>query len=127
MPFVHITILSGRSPDYTRAVGDAVNRSVIETMNFPKDDRFQVIQEVPDYALQLQERKGERLIMHLVMRTGRSHDQKQAFYQEVTRRLSENPGIPADNVVICFTENQDVDWSFGMGLASFLEGPPPFE
>ena len=126
MPYVQITLLAGRGEDYARAVGEAVNRAVIETMDFPEDDRFQVIQEVPDYALQLQQRSGDRVMMHLVMRQGRSDAQKTAFYRDVTRRLTQDPGIDPANVVICFTENQNVDWSFGMGKASFLEGSLPF-
>jgi len=126
MPYVHITLIAGRGENYARSVGDAVNRAVIESLDFPEDDRFQVIHEVPDYALQLQQRRGERIMMHLVMRAGRGEAQKRAFYHDVTRRLAQNPGIDPANVVICFTENRDVDWSFGGGKASFLEGTLPF-
>ncbi len=76
MPFVQITLLAGRGEGYARAVGDAVNGAVIDTMDFPAEDRFQVIQEVPDYALQLQQRRGDRIMLHLVMRQGRSDAQK---------------------------------------------------
>ncbi|MEX0952132.1 MAG: tautomerase family protein, partial [Gammaproteobacteria bacterium] len=45
MPLVNISILKGKSAAYKKAVADAVNSSVIETMNFPDDDRYQIIHE----------------------------------------------------------------------------------
>jgi phenylpyruvate tautomerase PptA (4-oxalocrotonate tautomerase family) len=122
MPFVTITIPTGRGEQHALAVSNAVNRTVIETMDFPDDDRYQVIHEVPDYALQLQKRSGDRVMMHLVMREGRSDRQKKAFYLAVTRALEADAGISPENVVITFTENRDIDWSFGEGVASFM--PP---
>ena len=123
MPMVTINILKDKGETYARAVGDAVNKAVIATMNFPEDDRYQVINEVPDYALQIQERKGDRAIINLVMRAGRADEAKQAFYQEVVNSLAQNPGIPPENIVINFSENNDIDWSFANGKASFIEEP----
>lgn len=123
MPMVTINILQGKGEAYGRAVADAVNRVVIDTMAFPEDDRYQVINELPEYALQIQERKGDRAIINLVMRSGRSDEAKKAFYRQVAEALSVNPGIPKENIVINFSENKDVDWSFANGKASFLDEP----
>ena len=41
MPFVTINILNGKSKDYIQKVTDTINDAVIETMNFPEDDRYQ--------------------------------------------------------------------------------------
>lgn len=120
MPLVNISILKGKSPAYIKAVGDAVNASVIEKMEFPADDRYQIINQLDPECLQMQQREGDRLMMHLVMRAGRSNKSKQAFYKLVTEKLSENPGIPAENVLITITENHDIDWSFGDGVAQFV-------
>ena len=67
MPLVNISILSGKSPEYIKAVGDSINSAVIETMGFPMDDRYQIIHEVDSERLQLQGRDGDRVMMHLVM------------------------------------------------------------
>jgi phenylpyruvate tautomerase PptA (4-oxalocrotonate tautomerase family) len=120
MPLVNISILKGKSPEYIQAVADAVNSAVIETMNFPDDDRYQTIHQLDSACLQLQKREGDRLMMHLVMRAGRSNKSKQAFYKKVTENLAANPGIPAANVLITITENHDIDWSFGEGIAQFI-------
>jgi len=120
MPLVDISILTGKSPEYIKAVGDSINAAVIETMGFPADDRYQVIHQIDSAQLQLQERGGDRLIMHLVMRAGRGDASKQAFYKKVVENLAANPGIPPENVLITITENHDVDWSFRDGVAQFV-------
>lgn len=120
MPFVNIYILKGKSAEYAQAVGNSINAAVIETMGFPADDRYQVINELDAHCLQLQERSGDRVMMHLVMRAGRSNKSKQAFYKKVTENLAQNPGISPENVLITITENHDIDWSFANGEATFV-------
>ena len=120
MPLVNISILSGKSPEYIKAVGDSINSAVIETMGFPLDDRYQIIHQLDSEQLQLQDREGDRVMMHLVMRAGRSDEAKQAFYQKVVENLAANPGIPPANVMITISENHDIDWSFRNGLAQFI-------
>ena len=123
MPLVNISILSGKSPDYLKAVGDGINAAVIETMGFPPDDRYQIIHQLDSEQLQLQDRDGDRVLMHLVMRAGRSSESKQAFYKKVVENLAANPGIPPENVMITISENHDIDWSFRDGLAQFVVAP----
>ena len=120
MPLVTISILKGKSPDYIKAVADGINSAVIETMGFPDDDRYQVIHELDSHSLQLQTRDEDRVIMHLVMRAGRSNKAKQAFYAKVVKNLEQNPGIKPANVLISITENHDIDWSFRDGIAQFV-------
>ena len=123
MPLVNISILSGKSPEYIKAVGDGINSAVIETMGFPQDDRYQIIHQINPDSLQIQGRDGDRVMMHLVMRAGRSNESKQAFYKKVVENLAANPGIPSENVVITITENHDIDWSFRDGVAQFIGYP----
>ncbi|MFW1677854.1 tautomerase family protein [Pontibacter sp. JAM-7] len=120
MPLVNISILKGKSPEYINAVADGINSAVIETMGFPDDDRYQIIHELEPHCLQLQTREGDRVMMHLVMRAGRSNKSKQAFYKKAVENLAENPGIPPENVLITITENHDIDWSFRDGIAQFV-------
>ena len=121
MPFVTISILKGKSPAYVKAVADGINSAVIETMGFPADDRYQVVHQLDQECLQLQTRTGEAVMMHLVMRAGRSNKSKQAFYRKVVENLAADPGIDPANVLITITENHDIDWSFGDGVAQFVE------
>ena len=47
MPFARIDIVEGKSPEYIRTIGDVIYDAMIETLNVPKDDRFQIITEHP--------------------------------------------------------------------------------
>lgn len=120
MPLVTINILKGKPPAYVKAVADAVNTAVIETMGFPEDDRYQVINECEPHCLEYQDRDGDRVMMHLIMRRGRSDEAKQAFYARVVEYLARDPGIDPANVLITIVENTDVDWSFRDGIAQFV-------
>ncbi|MES9830276.1 MAG: tautomerase family protein [Candidatus Thiodiazotropha sp.] len=120
MPLVNISILKGKSPEYVKAVTDGVNSAVIETMDFPDDDRYQIVHEVEPHCLQFQERDGDRVMMFLIMRVGRSNKAKQAFYKKCVENLAKNPGIDPANVLITIAENHDVDWSFRDGVAQFV-------
>lgn len=120
MPLVTISILKGKSREYIKAIADGVNSAVIETMGFPDDDRYQIIHQLASECLQMQTREDDRVLMHLVMRAGRSNKAKQAFYKKVVENLSHRPGIQPANILISITENHDIDWSFKDGLAQFV-------
>ena len=120
MPLVNISILKGKSPEYIKAVADGINSAVIETMDFPDDDRYQIIHEIEPHCLQFQERTEDRVMMHLTMRAGRSNKAKQAFYAKVVENLASKPGIKPENVLITIVENHDIDWSFRDGVAQFV-------
>ena len=112
MPFVTINILEGKDKEYIRKASDAINNAVIETMAFPDDDRYQVVNQLPSECLQYQGRDEDRIMMHLVMRSGRSNKSKQTFYKKV--------GIKPENIFITITENHDIDFSFRDGIAQFV-------
>lgn len=120
MPLVNISILKGRSPEYIKAVSDGINSAVIETMDFPDDDRYQIVHEVESHCLQYQGREEDRVMMHLTMRAGRSNKAKQAFYAKSVENLGKDPGIKPENILITIVENHDIDWSFQNGEASFV-------
>jgi phenylpyruvate tautomerase PptA (4-oxalocrotonate tautomerase family) len=120
VPLVHIAILKGKPPEYIKAIADGVNSAVIETMDFPLDDRYQIITEHDPSTLELQQRNGDRVMMFLIMRAGRSAESKKAFYKKVVQNLASNPGIDPGNVMISIAENDDIDWSFGDGVAQFV-------
>jgi len=121
MPLVNISILKGKSPEYIKAIADGINSAVIETMDFPDDDRYQIIHELEPHCLQFQNRTDDRVMMHLIMRAGRSNKSKQNFYAKVIKNLAIDPGIDSANVLITITENQDIDWSFRDGIAQFVD------
>ena len=120
MPLVNISILKGRSPAYVKAIADGVNSAVIQTMGFPDDDRYLIITELEPSALEHQTRTADRVMMFLIMRSGRAPEAKKAFYKRVVENLARDPGIDPANVLISIVENRDIDWSFRDGIAQFV-------
>ena len=47
MPLVRISLMEGKSADYRRKIGDAVHQAMVDTINCPPQDRFQLISEHP--------------------------------------------------------------------------------
>jgi 4-oxalocrotonate tautomerase len=45
MPFVRIDLIRGKPAQYRNALGEIVYRAMIDTINVPKDDKFQLITE----------------------------------------------------------------------------------
>lgn len=121
MPFVNIAILEGRDAQYAREVADAVNEAAISALDSPPDDRYQLINEYPAHALQLQERSGDRIRLFVVTRSGKTDTQEKTFNRRVTNHQRQKPGIDSHNVMITITENADIDWSFADGKASFID------
>lgn len=120
MPLVNISILKGHSPEYIKAIADGVNSAVIESMGFPADDRYQIITEHEPHCLEYQQRTENRVMMYLIMRSGRSPESKKAFYRKVVENLAHNPGIDPANILITIAENDNIDWSFRDGKAQFV-------
>ena len=120
MPLINISILKGKSPEYKKAIANSINSAVIESMGFPDDDRYQIINEVEPDCLQYQDRNSDRVMMFLIMRSGHSNKAKQAFYKKVVENLSTDPGILPENILITIVENNDIDWSFRDGVAQFM-------
>ncbi|GHC16802.1 putative tautomerase YolI [Kushneria pakistanensis] len=120
MPLVTITAADHYPQEWYRQVADIVNEVVIETLDFPVDDRYQIIQALPAERIELQTRSGDALILQLTMRSGRSSTAKQHFYKKVAETLEQKVDVDPANLMIVITENKDADWSFGDGKAQFL-------
>jgi phenylpyruvate tautomerase PptA (4-oxalocrotonate tautomerase family) len=122
MPLVNISIPKGKSPEYVKAIADAVNSAVLATLEgFPPDDRYQIIHEHESYELEYQKRMGDRVMLYLIMRGGQKPESKKAFYRKVVENLKCSPGIDPANVLITIAENHDIDWSFQDGVAQFVQ------
>ena len=120
MPLVRISVLQNKSDSYREAVADSVNEAVLDTLNFPPDDRYQLVQGITSQDFELQEREGDRAVLELTMRAGQAQEDKEAFYARVAELLKQDPGIPPENLMIVITENGEEDWSFRDGVAQFI-------
>jgi hypothetical protein len=125
MPLVRLDAPAA-DPDLLTGLGDAVHDALVTAIGIPPDDRFQVLSGSgstrvsydPQY-LGIARDEGFVLV-HVFLRGGRSDELKRAFY----RTLADNVaalGVEPRNLMVVLTENTVADWSFGEGVAQYLE------
>ena len=125
MPLVRIALREGKSPAYRRAIGDAVHRAMVEAVNAPPLDRFQVVTEHPadgliyDPAYLGIERTDDVVLIQITLNAGRTVEQKKALYARIVELLAENPGVRPQDVLINLVEVSRENWSFGNGVAQY--------
>lgn len=130
MPLVRIDIIQGRPEEEITAIGHAVHRALVECMNTPERDRFQIVTEHapsrlafnPDY-LDVARTRGIVLVQ-VFLSQGRSTAQKQAFYARVAELLASGANVQPGDATVTLVENTREDWSFGNGVAQYVTLPP---
>jgi len=125
MPLVEITLRSGKSPEYIRAVADAIHDALVAQADVPPDDRFQIVHQVADTSLIAHpsyggvSRSSDLIIIKITLNAGRSVEIKKNLYADVTRRLGNAADVRPDDVMICLIEVVKENWSFGGGRATY--------
>ncbi|HTQ78003.1 MAG TPA: tautomerase family protein [Burkholderiales bacterium] len=125
MPLVRISLLKGKPASYRRKVGDAVHQAMVETINVPPDDRFQIVTEhdPEDFVFDREflgiRRSRDLVMVQITLSTGRSLAQKRALYRAIASRLGGAAQLRSEDVLISLVENTREDWSFGNGVASY--------
>ena len=125
MPLARIDLVEGKSADYRRTIGEVVYDAMVTTINVPKNDRFQIINEHPatnfvaDPTYLGVARTADCIIIQVTLNEGRSVELKRAFYKAVADGLHERLGISRGDVFISLVEVRKEDWSFGNGVAQY--------
>jgi 4-oxalocrotonate tautomerase family enzyme len=128
MPFIRIDALRA---DQARldALGRAVHEALIDAIGIPADDLFQVLTSHdgttstfrydPDY---LGVHRDDGIVfVDITMRAGRTDEQKKNLYAKIAELASKYADVEPRNVLVTIHENQFADWSFGDGVAQYLE------
>jgi phenylpyruvate tautomerase PptA (4-oxalocrotonate tautomerase family) len=125
MPLVRIDLRQGKSPEYRRQIGEMVYRAMLETINMPEHDRFQVITDHPADGLLYDpsylgiNRTDGIVFIQITLNAGRTLEQKKALYARIAALLAKESGIRPEDVFINLVECAKEDWSFGNGIASY--------
>lgn len=127
MPLVRIDVLEGRSEEELRLLLDTVQEVMESEFEAPPRDRYQVLTEHAPGRLVVQDSglgidRSDSVVLVQVVQQGRSDAQKKALYAELARRLHEEVGLRPEDLVVSVSENTKADWSFGFGVAQFLDG-----
>jgi 4-oxalocrotonate tautomerase len=129
MPLVNIDLLEGRSDQDLRVIGDSVHEAMMEHLDVPLRDRFQVTTRHTAATLQFDrhyldiERSDQLVMIRVTLSAGRTVEAKSAFYQRLAELLAERIGLRTEDLAVILVENERADWSFGRGQASYLVLP----
>ncbi len=131
MPVFHAHIPAGRfSKEQKNAIGDSLNRSLIDGLGIPSGDRFIMISEHDEEELFIDptfmemNRTANAMIITVLIGAHRPLEQKQKLLATITRLLHENIGISPDDVFIALVPVPMENFSFGRGIAQLAESSP---
>ena len=127
MPLLRFDLIEGRSESEIRKILDTTHDVLIEALQVPKRDRYQVIQEHKPSRIVVEDTglgfaRSDNVLLLQVTSRPRSREMKENFYRLLVERLDSRCGIAPDDVIVNFVTNADEDWSFGAGRAQFLTG-----
>jgi len=126
MPLVRIDLLEGKTPEYRARVGEIIYRAMLETLNVPEYDRFQIITEHPGVGLLFDRdylgihRSDDCIFVQITLSAGRSVETKQRFYKAVSDGLHDGLDLRREDLFINLVEVHREDWSFGNGEAQYV-------
>jgi 4-oxalocrotonate tautomerase len=125
MPLVRISLREGKSEEYKKALGDGVHRAMVEAIEAPAQDRFQIITEHPASGVvydptYLGIQRTENIVMvQITLSTGRKPPQKRKLFKRMAEILAENPGLRPQDLMVSLVEVAWENWSFGNGEAQY--------
>jgi phenylpyruvate tautomerase PptA (4-oxalocrotonate tautomerase family) len=124
MPLVRISLFKGKPPEYRRKVGDAIHRALVEAIDVPPLDRFQLLTEhepgdlVYDPGFLGIARTNDIVIVQITLNAGRTLEKKRALFRRIADNLAAL-GLRREDAWINLVEVAKENWSFGNGVASY--------
>jgi len=127
VPFVRITILAGKPEAQVRAIADGVHQAMVEAIDVPLADRFQVVHEVPagrlfaDPAYLGVSRSADVVFVEISLHRGRPDEKKQLLHRRIADLLGAGGEVRPEDVFVILHDTGSADWSFGNGEAQVLK------
>ncbi len=125
MPLTRVSLRRGKPAAYRRAILDGVYLALRETFNVPEGDRFMVVSEhdADDFSYGEDylgiRRSDDLVIIQLTVSDTRSLAQKRALFARIVERLTHDPGLRPEGILINLVEVAPENWSFGHGVAQY--------
>jgi 4-oxalocrotonate tautomerase len=125
MPLVRIALRQGKTAAYHRKLADGVHQAMVETMNVPPQDRFQIVTEhtadnlIYDPSYLGINRTDDVVFVQITLNAGRTVDMKKAFYRRMVELFVKEVQLRPEDVLISLVEVAKEDWSFGNGVAQY--------
>jgi phenylpyruvate tautomerase PptA (4-oxalocrotonate tautomerase family) len=116
MPFVKISLRTGKSPDYKRALLDGVHSALVEAFKIPDEDRHQQLFELDEDCFEIPSAKSNQfVVVEIIAFQGRSLTAKKKLYAAIVRNFGNSPGIAGDDVMIILHEPPKENWGIRGG------------
>jgi phenylpyruvate tautomerase PptA (4-oxalocrotonate tautomerase family) len=125
MPLVRISLMKGKREGFGKKVGDVVYRTMMETINVPAKDNFQIITEHDKNALVYHssyldiQRTDGIIFIQVTLNEGRTVELKKSFYKTLAQRLNQELNVRMEDVFVSLVEVKKENWSFGNGIAQY--------
>jgi phenylpyruvate tautomerase PptA (4-oxalocrotonate tautomerase family) len=125
MPLVRISLIAGKPEAYKQKISDVIHRAMVETVNVPALDRFQLITEhsKSDFVYDPQylniSRTDDLVIIQITLNAGRTTELKKSLYRRIADLLNQEAGLRKEDVFINLVEVAKENWSFGNGEAQY--------
>jgi phenylpyruvate tautomerase PptA (4-oxalocrotonate tautomerase family) len=119
--------MQGKPSEFRRRMGEIVYQTMIDTIDVPPKDNFQIITEHNENSLIFNReyldipRTDGIVIIQITLNEGRTVELKKAFYKRLAESLHEELGIRREDVFISLVEVRKENWSFGNGIAQYAE------
>jgi phenylpyruvate tautomerase PptA (4-oxalocrotonate tautomerase family) len=126
MPLVRLELPDTFNSEQARRAGDAVHGALVEHMNVPPDDKFQLLARhprgvivcTPEY-LGVKHDPERAVFVQVTLAPGRTLQQKRAFYAQTARQVAAALDISPSDVLIALVDTLRENWSFGDGVAHY--------
>ncbi|HVU58849.1 MAG TPA: tautomerase family protein [Puia sp.] len=127
MPFVQINLAQNLTDEVKKNISGSIHESLVEVFKIPQKDFFQVIHEVrpsdllwPDSYLNIPH-TGSIVYIQIIARAGRTPEMKKALYKAIATKIADRTPVGIDDVFIVLVENTVENWSFGQGIAQYIQ------
>ena len=121
MPLVRIDLMRGKSAQYRKTLGEIVYKAMLDLINVPANDKFQIITEHAHEDLNFAESylgntySKDIIFIQITLNAGRTVEMKKAFYKRIVDDIVAQLNARPDDVVINLVEVAKENWSFGNG------------
>ena len=126
VPLVRISFIKGKPAGFGEKVGRIVYEAMVETINVPDGDRFQIATEHDQSGVLYDpgylgiRRSDGIVIIQMTITEGRTLEKKKALYQSIAERLNAELEVRIEDVFINLVEVKKENWSFGNGVAQYV-------
>jgi 4-oxalocrotonate tautomerase len=127
MPLTRVSLRRGKPAAYRKAILEGLYLAMRETFVVPEGDQFMTISEhdEDDFVYGANylgiQRSEDLVIIQLTVSNTRPVEQKKQLYRKIVERLTENPGLRAEDIFINLVEVLPENWSFGLGEAQYVK------